>query len=221
MTAASGTDTICAVFVPVFAEAVAATPAVATVTPASATPSSTGSERSAIARERPAPVTHGELHVALGVSGGATDWSGDPLGYGGVVLGFRLFRVVTPFVGGALGYARVDQRLLTRLTFGVDLGLPFWARFRPHVYAAFVHQHEESLASVAQEPAGALLGIGNGIRHRAGMHAGLGLDVVLRRSAAYDITLGPDVSFMYLGYSSGPTWYFIAGVTAAGHFRLF
>lgn len=173
------------------------------------------------AASAPAAPARGELFVALGVSGGASDWSGDPLGYGGLALGMRLFRLVTPYVGVALGYGRVDERLLTRLSFGVDIGWTFAQRFRPRVYAAFVHQHEESLAAVSQEPFGAVLGIGLGIRHRAGVHAGLGFDFVIRTRPNYDITIGPDFSFMNLTYSSGPNWYYMAGVTASGHIRLF
>ena len=176
-----------------------------------------------IARDRPAPaptLARGELHVAFGFTGGASEWSGDPVGYAALQLGFRLFRFVTPYVGVALGYGRIDQRLLTRLSIGVDLGWTF-GRFRPHAFVAWVHQHEESLAAVAQEPAGAVFGIGLGIRHRAGVHAGVGFDVVMLRRANYDLALGPDVSFMNLTYSSGPQWYYLAAINLSGHFRLF
>jgi hypothetical protein len=197
----------------------ASTPASATTTAAPAattrTPGSAPSSAPAPARPR------GELSVGVGVHGGATDWAGDPLGYGSFDIGLRLWRVVTPYVGAALGYARIDQRLLTRLTLGVGFGVTLADRFRPRGYVAFVHQHEESLASVAQQPFGAVLGIGNGIRHRAGVHVGVAFDFVLYRTPTSALSLGPDLSFMYLTYSSGPSWFFTAGILAAGHFRLF
>lgn len=170
---------------------------------------------------RAAPSTRGELHVGLGLQGGTSNWPGDPLGYGSVTVGVRLLRVLTPFVGGALGYARIDQRLLTRLNVGLALGTHIHQRFYLRGHLSLVHQHEESLAAVAQEPLGATLGIGHGIRHRAGLHFGAGFDVVLQRTASYELTLGPDLSAIYLAYSSGPSWCFLAGITAAGHFRLF
>lgn len=143
------------------------------------------------------------------------------MGYGSATVGLRLYRVVTPFVGAATGYARVDQRQLTRLTVGVGLGGMIQQRFHPRGFVAVVHQHEESLAAVAQEPFGALLGIGRGIRHRAGVLLGAGFDVVVRAERGWDTTVGPELSAMYLTYSSGPDWYFLAGVTAAAHVPLF
>ncbi len=167
------------------------------------------------------PPARGELNVGVGAEFGASNWSGDPLAYGGITLGFRLFRIITPYVGGALGYARVDERLLTRITVGLDLGYTFARRVRPHIHGAFVHQHEESLAAVAQEPFGAVLGIGSGIRHRAGVHSGLGVDIRLLTRGAVELSAGPDFSFTYLTYSSGPTWYWVGGVHLTANVRLF
>jgi hypothetical protein len=137
------------------------------------------------------------------------------------VLGLRLFGVATVCFGGALGYAAVDERLLTRLDVGIDLGYTFAERYRPHLYVGFVHQHEESLAAVAQEPGGAVLGIGTGIRHRAGLHVGAGFDVRVWTSGAAQLSLGPELSMMDLGYSTGPQWYWFGGVTAQLNVRLF
>jgi hypothetical protein len=162
----------------------------------------------------------GEVHVAIGTAFGASSWQGDGLGYGGIDLGFRLFRLVTPIVGAALGYAGVDQRLLTRISVGLDLGWTF-GRVRPHIYGAFVHQHEESLAAVAQEPFGAVLGIGSGIRHRAGVNAGGGVEFRVVQRGPFELALGPDFGFMYLTYSSGPTWYWFGGVHVSANIRLF
>lgn len=88
------------------------------------------SARGGSATSEAAPVAAGRLDVALGLSAGGTSWSTDPLGYGSLELGVRLLRIVTPYVGGALGYARVDQRLLTRITVGVSVGALVGERFR-------------------------------------------------------------------------------------------
>jgi hypothetical protein len=174
-----------------------------------------------VAQIAPAPrPARGALTFGLGLSGGASGWSGDGVGYGALSFGLRLARVVTPYVGIALGYGAVDQRLLTRLTIGADVGVTVASRYRPHAFAAFVHQHEESLASVAEQPAGAVLGIGTGIRHRAGAHFGAGFDWRVRDGESLQLWLGPTVEATYLTYSSGPSWYFTAGVALTGTLRL-
>lgn len=207
---------------PLYCDVAAATPRPAPAVTAPAAASAPTAPNAPQPAARPArPPARVELAVGVGIAGGSSNWTSDPAGYGAMTLGVRLFRIVTLFAGGALGYARVDQRLLTRLTFGVEVGGYILNRFYPRGYVAFVHQHEESLAAVAQEAGGALLGIGSGIRHRAGVHAGIGFDFVLTRRAAFDLTIGPDVSFTYLTYSSGPSFYVLAGATFAGHFRLF
>lgn len=162
----------------------------------------------------------GALTFGVGLSGGSSVWSGDGLGYGAVSFGLRFARIVTPYAGLGLGYARVDQRLLTRLSIGVDVGVTFATRVRPHLFAAFVHQHEESLAAAAEQPAGTVLGIGNGIRHRAGAHFGAGVDWRVRDGESLQLWLGPTVDAMYLTYSSGPSWYITAGVALTGTLRL-
>jgi hypothetical protein len=166
--------------------------------------------------------TRGEVEVSYGLYGGASNWIGDVATYPtALIIGFRLFGIVTPYVGGALGYGAVDQRLLTRLSIGASVGYTIAHRFRPRAFVAVVHQHEESLAAVAQQPFGAVLGIGTGIRHRAGTHFGVGFDFIAWHGAGWDVSIGPDVSAMYLTYSSGPSWYLLAGGSIAGHFRLF
>jgi len=163
----------------------------------------------------------GEFQAALSLAAGSSDWSGDPVGYSALKLGLRLFSVITPFAQIRLGYGIVDQRALTFLSLGVEGGYFIKENLFPRAFVAFVHQHEESMAVVAEQPFGAVLGIGSGIRHRAGAQMGLGLDVVVQRSAAYQLTVGPEVTAVYLTYSSGPSWYGLIGIVGAGHFRVF
>ncbi len=174
----------------------------------------------AVVAPAPHPSPRGELVARFEDGLGASTWSGDFVSFAGLSFGLRLWRVVTPFVGATLGYGRVDQRLLTRLTMGVELGHTFARRFRPHLSAAFVHQHEESIAAVAQEPLGAVFGIGQGIRHRAGVALGGGLTVRVYQSERFEFGVGPDLGAMYLTYSTGPDWYFYGGVGLTGALRL-
>lgn len=163
----------------------------------------------------------GELQARLGISGGLTNWSGDPSGYGSLMLGMRLFGIAGPFFQGRLGYSNVDQRVLTFLSFGVDANFPVSEKVFPRAFVGFVHQHEESMAAVDNEPVGALLGIGSGIRHRAGVQAGLGLDIKIVGAPKYHILIGPELMGAYLGYSSGPHWYGQAGIVGTGYIPVF
>jgi hypothetical protein len=159
--------------------------------------------------------------TAVTLGGGATNWRGDGVGYGGLGLGLRLFGVVTPFVDVRLGYGAVDQRLLTFLSIGVEGGYAVSDFVYPRIRAAFVHQHEESMAAVAEEPFGAVLGIGKGIRHRAGGVFGLGVDFTILRRPKLRLTAGPEVSVAVLGYSSGPSVYVVVAGNLGLHVPLF
>jgi hypothetical protein len=165
--------------------------------------------------------TRGELLVGLGVSAGLTDWSGDPVSYGALALGMRFYGIITPFAEARVGGGRVDQRMLTFLSIGVAATIPVSKKIAPRVFIGAVHQHEESLAAVAEAPFGALLGIGVGIRHRAGLQLGAGCDFRVYEKDKFVLAIGPELRGAYLTYSSGPSWYGQIGVAANGHFRLF
>lgn len=171
--------------------------------------------------EPPAAKPRGELLVGLGGSAGLTDWSGDPVSYGSVALGLRLFGIITPFAEARVGGGRVDQRMLTFLSLGLAGTFQVTKKVAPRVFVGAVHQHEESLAAVAEAPFGALLGIGGGIRHRAGVQAGVGCDFTVYQKDRMVLTVGPELRGAYLTYSSGPSWYGQIGAVANGHFRLF
>lgn len=171
--------------------------------------------------QTPKEPVRGELQARLGLSGGLSNWSGDPGGYGSLTLGMRLFGVAGPYFQGRLGYGAVDQRVLTFLSFGVEGGFAANEKLFPRAFFGFVHQHEESMAAIDNEPAGALLGIGSGIRHRAGAQLGLGLDIKILDEPKYKITIGPELWAAYLGYSSGPNWYGQAGIVGSGHLPVF
>jgi hypothetical protein len=167
------------------------------------------------------PRPRGELALGVSLAGGTTDWRGDAAAYGGIAIGLRLFGVITPFAEARVGYGVVDQRLLTYLSLGVEAGFFATKTVYPRALVGFVHQHEESMASVAEEPAGALLGIGNGIRHRAGVQFGLGCDFTLLRRPKVALTLGPELVGAYLGYSSGPNLYGFIGARFGTRVALF
>lgn len=125
----------------------------------------------------PATARGTELRAEAGVSAAGTEWRGDVAGYGHLALGVRLIDYLGFYARGDVGYAAVDTRMLTLLSLGVQGWTPMLGPLRIFGRAGFIHQHEESWSVVAGNVGSALLGIGDGIRHRAGVGTGLGVEV--------------------------------------------
>lgn len=127
----------------------------------------------------------GDIQLDLGLGGEGSSWRGDGAGFGSLQLGYRFKDIVAPYFLARIGYGAVDQRMLTFLS----LGLQAWARIgqvRPFARLGLVHQHEETMSSVADEPFGAIFGVGDGIRHRAGLDGGLGVDIPFQKAKAWE-----------------------------------
>ncbi len=123
-----------------------------------------------------APVQAQDLRIEGGSAVLGTDWRGDVAAYGSLKLAARFGEVAGPYLQGHVGYAPVDQRLLTLISLGAQVWLDF-DKVWPHARLGFVHQHEESLSVVANDFGSAIFGSGDGIRHRAGGEFGVGADV--------------------------------------------
>jgi hypothetical protein len=133
-----------------------------------------------------APARAGEIQIDAGSTVLASSWQGD-FGAGGLLrLGYRFGRIVAIDFVGWEQMAVVNERLDTGLTFGVTGFIPL-KRVRPSLRVFAIHQHEEGVVSVAQNPGGFLFGIGSGIRHRAGGGLTLGVEIPFRRSKAGDL----------------------------------
>ncbi|MEJ7728828.1 MAG: hypothetical protein WKG00_06400 [Polyangiaceae bacterium] len=154
----------------------------------------------------------GEAQFDIGANLGGSTWRGDWMTGGQLRLGYRFAHVVAIDAVVWEQYATVDERTNTGLTVGVAGFIP-WQRVRPFLRAFFIHQHEEGLVAVEEEPLGVLVGIGAGIRHRAGLGGTLGLEIPFKKSdhveyLAFaggtvtgfpDDTLGPAVYFSLAG----------------------
>lgn len=165
------------------------------------------------------PARASELVGGTGAGGAGSAWEGDAALWSSLRLGWRLEDVVAPTFVGRLGWAAVDDRMLTLLTVGVQ----GWARVgttRPWVRLALAHQHEESLAAVQQEPLGAVAGVGVGIRHRAGAEGALGLDVPIREWPRAELVFGGEVYADWFPDPRGPEWYLGGGLTLGVFYRL-
>lgn len=127
----------------------------------------------------------GEAQLDLGLGGEGSSWRNDGAGFGSLQLGYRFKDLVAPYFLARIGGAAIDSRMLTFLSIGVQ----GWARIgkvRPFARFGLVHQHEETLSSVAAEPFGAIFGVGDGIRHRAGLDGGLGVDIPFQKQKAWE-----------------------------------
>ncbi len=104
----------------------------------------------------------------------------------------------------------VDTRLDTGLTLGVTGFLPL-GTVRPSLRLYAIHQHEEGLVSLENEPGGAVLGIGAGIRHRAGGGLAPGIEVSLDQTK--------ELEWLFLG-SFDATWFPDDSLGPAAYFAL-
>ncbi len=148
----------------------------------------------------------GHIRVAAGLGGLGSEWRGDGALATQLKLGFRLFDVVGLYGDFGLAYADVDQRVITQFAIGIQA----WARIgitRPFVRVSLVHQHEESLSVIAGDFGRAILGLGEGIRHRGGVGFGLGTDIPVYRRKKLELFLTVEAIVKWFPGDMGPAVY--------------
>ena len=167
---------------------------------------------SGVAASRPAHA--GELDMAIGLDAADSDWDEDHLSYGTFKLGYRFWQpwFQLTYVG-KLGYASVDERLLTYLSFGPEIRPQFFERVRPYARGTVVHQHEENVDAAQNQPYQALVGVGDGIRHRAGVAGALGLEIPFHQHRKGDWYASIDLAATYFPDDRGPNRYLTAGAS--------
>ncbi|MBX3201722.1 MAG: hypothetical protein KF850_17050 [Labilithrix sp.] len=162
-----------------------------------------------------------EVQVASGPVVQGSSWRGDAALAQSLKLGVRFKEIVAIDALTRLGYATVDQRVLTYLSLGASLyGKLAGGRLRPFGRLALVHQHEEPMSAYRHDPFGALFGVGDGIRHRGGFAGSLGTDLVIARGASSAFLLGVDVNSTWFPDPRGPAVYFGGGLWAGLDYSL-
>jgi hypothetical protein len=158
------------------------------------------------------PALAGELQLDIAGIAAASTWRGD-FGLGGQLrLGYRFAKIVAVDFVGWEQYMAIDHRLDTGVTFGVSGFLPLGI-VRPFLRLFFIHQHEEALVSVEENPAGTIFGVGDGIRHRAGGGGVAGVEVAFAKRGNMEfLALGGFSTTLFPDASLGPSAYF--GLTA-------
>jgi hypothetical protein len=154
----------------------------------------------------PGTASAGEIQVAAGPGVYGSSWRGDSSFGQALRVGYRFGDVFAIDTLGRLGYGTVDERVITYLSLGGTLYGRIW-KLRPYVRAAFVHQHEEPMPGVREDPFGAAFGVGDGIRHRAGFGSSLGLDLPIQKSKNLELVVGVDASGVWFPDPRGPTLY--------------
>lgn len=107
----------------------------------------------------------------------ASTWRGDIGGVTNLRIGVRFIDIIAPYAQLSVGYASVDQRMLTTVALGAQVWAPENWPLRLYARVAALHQHEESVSVIAGDFGKALFGVGDGIRHRPGLELAAGVDV--------------------------------------------
>jgi hypothetical protein len=154
------------------------------------------------------------LQMSFGLSAVKSDWRGDAGAGTSLKLGFLPSEYVSMYFLGRLSAATVDERMLTF----VSLGAQYWpmgqrVSWRPYGRLALAHQHEETLGVVADDPIGAIFGIGDGIRHRGGLEGAVGLELPLFRDGGLEAFAALESAVTWFYDPRGPTWYAGAGAS--------
>jgi hypothetical protein len=160
----------------------------------------------------PAAAAATELRLSGGASAAGTEWPGDVAGWTSLKLGVRFVDLVGVFAQGRLGYALVDDRILSLISVGAELHGRIGPT-RPYVLLAALHQHEETRQLVYDDPVASVFGIGDGIRHRAGGELGLGIEIPFYRKDPVEAFVGVDASAKIFPDDLGPMLYAGAGLS--------
>lgn len=150
------------------------------------------------------------IQLATGPGGMASTWRGDGALSGGLRLGVRFIDLISIEFIGRLAYSTVDERTLSYFGFGGTI-YGRLGNVRPFARIALVHQHEETVAALKNDAGGALLGIGDGIRHRGGFSWSLGADIPVGRRGPAQFFVGFDALATVFPDPRGPSWYFGGG----------
>ena len=154
----------------------------------------------------PAPAHAGDIRVAVGIGGAGTEWRTDGMFNTKLKIGYRFLDVFAIYGDFGLGYADVDQRVITQFAIGVQGWLKFGI-VRPYLRVSLVHQHEESLSVIAGDFGRAILGIGEGIRHRGGVEFGLGADFPFYQRKRLRLYLSVEAFLKWFPGDMGPAIY--------------
>lgn len=153
----------------------------------------------------------GELDLGFGLGAVHTAWAGDHGGGGSLDASWWLTPWIAIAFVGKEQYAMVDERLLEYLSVNVEARHTVGTT-RLIGALGVVHQHEEPWPGVSNQPIQSVLGVGDGIRHRAGVRGGARIAVPLRRHRHGDYYAALELDATWFGDDRGPRWMIGAGL---------
>ena len=124
------------------------------------------------------------------------------------------------FFSAKSGVAEVDDRGIEQLSAGVELWQPLRGSNRGFFRFGVTHQHELPGDAIESDPAGTLLGFGDGIRHRGGLGGAFGIQVPFRSHRAGDFFVGLEATLDRVVGSAGPDWYWGGGASVGFSYEL-
>jgi hypothetical protein len=148
----------------------------------------------------------GEIQFRAAAGGMGSSWLHDGQPVLSIQLGYRFVDLVAPYFLARIGYGNTNERVIEQIQLGVQL----WARIgmaRPYARFGVLHQHEEPWASVQADGLGALLGVGDGIRHRAGLEGALGVDLPFKQYKSFQFHATLEGIFTGIPDDKGPGIY--------------
>lgn len=155
----------------------------------------------------------GELDLNLGLQSTHTEWSGDT-GGGPTLSAAYLFK---PWLGAAFvgkeHYGKIDDRLMSYFSLNVLFRAKV-ERFRLTGTAGVVHQHEQTRASIEDQPLASAFGVADGMRHRMATRTGAQLALPFRDRAKGDWYVALDLDGTYFAEATrGPQWMTSVGLS--------
>lgn len=162
-----------------------------------------------------------EIQVASGPQVQGSSWRTDAAFAQSLKLGLRFKEIIAIDALTRVGYATVDERMLTYLSLGASVyGKLAGGRIRPFGRLAVVHQHEEPTSALRHDPFGALFGVGDGIRHRGGFGSSLGSEFIVAKGQSTEMLFGADVNGTWFPDPRGPAIYYGGGLWAGLSYSL-
>ena len=163
------------------------------------------------------PARAGELDLAYGLGATTSAWKDDTGVSSSLKVGYFFSRLpwLAPIFVGRFELVPVDDRMVHYFSLGAEAKGTV-GPVRLYGRAGIVHVHEETRSAFGDHPFTSILGVGDGLRHRAGGNLGIGVELPLRWWGTSDLYGVLDISTTGFADDRGPAWY-VAGTLGVGY----
>jgi hypothetical protein len=159
------------------------------------------------------PAAAGELDLNFGLQATHTAWSDDTGGGPTLQVGWWFADWIGASFVGKEHYATIDDRYMSYYSLNVALrhaAGPLWIGGS----LGFVHQHEQTMSSIEEQPLASAFGVADGMRHRMAARTGFQLALPISKLHRGDMYLALDIDGTYFGDEDrGPRWMQSIGIS--------